>query len=61
MGVNPDTLLSTAAVAGVGEVDTLIGGEGQDGFVLGLPSLSVLNFPSRQFYVGGDNTDYALI
>lgn len=56
IGVDPDTLLSGAIVSGVSEVDTLIGTEGIDGFYLGLPSLSVLNFPSRQFYVGGGNT-----
>lgn len=61
MGVDPDTLLGIAAVAGVGEVDTLIGAEGTNAFVLGLPSLTVLNSPPRQFYLGGGNTDYALI
>jgi hypothetical protein len=56
-----DNLLNGGAVAGVGEVDTLIGGEGSDGFVLGYPSISLLNSPPQQFYVGGGDTDYALI
>lgn len=57
IGVNPDTLLGGAAVAGVGEADTLIGGRGTDGFLLGVP----FNPQPVRFYVGRGNTDYALI
>lgn len=57
IGVNPDTLLGGAAVAGVGEADTLIGKRGTDAFFLGLPFQPQ---PAR-FYVGRGNADYALI
>lgn len=57
IGVDSDTLQSGAAVAGVGEVDTLIGGEGTDAFFLGYP----YEPQPKQFYVGGGDTDYALI
>lgn len=61
-GVDTNTLLSGAATAGVGEVDTLIGNEGSNGFALGYPSGPRLsNSPPKQFYVGGRDTDYALI
>lgn len=56
-----NNLLTGGAVAGVGEVDTLIGGEGADVFALGYPSVLPLNSPPQQFYVGGGDTDYALI
>lgn len=60
-GVAFDALSNGSTVAGVGEVDTLIGTEGTDVFALGHPILSPLASTSQQFYVGGGNTDYALI
>ncbi len=38
---------------GLGEIDTLVGGEGFDGFVLGAISQS--------YYIGSGNSDFALI
>lgn len=58
-GVSIDALLTPGG--GVGEVDTLISGEGTDLFALGFPSISPLTSMPQQFYVGGGNTDYALI
>ncbi|MBD2449662.1 hypothetical protein H6G76_21325 [Nostoc sp. FACHB-152] len=52
---NPDT------VAGVGQIDTLIGTQGRDVFLLGHPTLTSLAPTPKQFYVGGGDTDYALI
>lgn len=46
---------------GVGEVDILIGAEGTDLFNLGIPSFPPFTSSTQQFYVGGGNTDYALI
>jgi hypothetical protein len=60
-GVAFDALSNGSTVAGVGEIDTLIGTEGTDVFVLGHPILPPLASTSQQFYVGGGNTDYALI
>lgn len=60
-GVAFDALSNGSTVAGVGEVDTLIGTAGTDIFVLGHPSLAPLTSTPQQFYVGGGNTDYALI
>ncbi|KYC35385.1 hypothetical protein WA1_06050 [Scytonema hofmannii PCC 7110] len=60
-GVAFDALLNGSTVAGVGEVDTLIGREGRDVFVLGHPTLSSLTSTPQQFYVGRGNADYALI
>lgn len=60
-GVAFGTLLDGSTVAGVGEVDTLIGTEGTDVFVLGHPILPQLSSEPQQFYVGGGNNDYAII
>lgn len=60
-GVGFDALLNGSTVAGVGQVDTLIGTEGTDVFALGHPILPRLSSTPQQFYVGGGNTDYALI
>lgn len=60
-GVAFDALSNGSTVAGFGEIDTLIGTEGTDVFALGHPILPPLASTSQQFYVGGGNTDYALI
>lgn len=60
-GVSFDTLLDNSAAAGVGEVDVLTGTQGNDIFALGHPSLPGLTSIPQQFYVGGGNTDYAVI
>ncbi|MCC5603043.1 hypothetical protein [Nostoc favosum] len=60
-GVAFDALSNGSTVAGVGEVDTLIGTARADLFVLGHPSLAPLTSTSQKFYVGGGNTDYARI
>lgn len=60
-GVPFDVLSNGSTVAGVGEVDTLIGTAGMDAFIVGHPSLPPLTSTPQQFYVGGGNTDYALI
>ena len=60
-GVGFDALLNGSTVAGVGEVDTLIGTEGTDIFALGHPSLLPLTSTPQKFYVGGGNNDYAII
>lgn len=60
-GVAFGALSNGSTVAGVGEVDTLIGTEGTDVFALGHPNLPQLTSPPQQFYVGGGNADYALI
>lgn len=60
-GVSFNALSNGSTVAGVGEVDILIGGAGTNAFTLGHPSLPRLTSTSQQFYVGGGNTDYALI
>jgi hypothetical protein len=57
IGVNLFDILRNGAVAGVGEVDTLIGAEGRDGFFLGFPFAP----QPRQLYVGEGNNDYGLI
>lgn len=56
-GVPFDALSGGAPTVGVGEVDTLIGGQGMDVFTLGYPIASA----PQQFYVGSGNADYALI
>ncbi|MGV0108503.1 hypothetical protein [Nostoc sp. DSM 114167] len=60
-GLGFDVLSNGSTVAGVGQIDTLIGTQGQDVFLLGHPTLSSLTSTPQQFYVGGGNTDYALI
>ncbi|MBN4005700.1 hypothetical protein [Nostoc sp. LPT] len=60
-GLGFDVLSNGATVAGVGQIDTLIGTQGTDVFLLGHSSLSSLSSTPQQFYVGGGNTDYALI
>lgn len=45
---------------GVGEVDTLLGSDGGDNFYLGF-GVSSSNPTSTQFYVGGGDSDFALI
>ncbi|MEH2382696.1 MAG: hypothetical protein V7K27_28065 [Nostoc sp.] len=60
-GIGFDVLSNGSTVAGVGQIDTLIGTQGTDVFLLGHPSLSSLSSTPQQFYVGGGNTDYALI
>jgi hypothetical protein len=46
---------------GVGEVDTLMGNVGADGFVLGTPNLAEPSFLSEPFYVGRGDADFATI
>ena len=60
-GLGFDVLSNGATVAGVGQIDTLIGTRGTDVFLLGHSSLSSLTSTPQQFYVGGGNRDYALI
>jgi hypothetical protein len=60
-GLGLDVLVNGSTVAGVGQIDTLIGSPGRDFFLLGHPTLSLLAPTPQQFYVGGGNTDYALI
>ncbi|MEH2001121.1 MAG: hypothetical protein V7L00_20630 [Nostoc sp.] len=60
-GLGFDVLSNGSTVAGIGQIDTLIGTQGQDVFLLGHPTLSSLSSTPQQFYVGGGNTDYALI
>ncbi|MEA5623712.1 hypothetical protein [Nostoc sp. UHCC 0251] len=60
-GLGFDVLSNGATVAGVGQIDTLIGTPGIDIFLLGYSSLSSLSSTPQQFYVGDGNTDYALI
>jgi hypothetical protein len=61
LGLGFDVLSNGSTVGGVGQIDTLIGRQGQDVFLLGHPTLTSLSSTPRQFYVGGGNTDYALI
>ncbi|MBN3951454.1 MAG: hypothetical protein HWQ38_35295 [Nostoc sp. NMS7] len=61
VGLGLDVLSNGSTVAGVGQIDTLIGTQGTDVFLLGHSSLSSLTSTPQQFYVGGGNTDYALI
>ena len=60
-GLGFDVLSNGSTVAGTGQIDTLIGTQGQDVFLLGHPTLSSLSSTPQQFYVGGGNADYALI
>lgn len=60
-GVAFGALSNGSTVAGVGEVDTLIGTQGTDVFAVGHPNLPQLTSSAQQFYVGGGNADYALI
>ena len=60
-GFSFDSLLDSSPAGAVGEVDTLIGTEGNDIFALGHPSLLPLISTPQQFYVGGDNTDHAIV
>lgn len=60
-GVAFGALSNGRTVAGVGEVDTLVGTQGTDVFALGHPNLPQLTSPAQRFYVGRGNADYALI
>lgn len=60
-GISFGVLSNGSTVAGVGQIDTLIGRQGQDVFLLGHPILSSFSPTPQKFYVGGGNTDYALI
>ncbi|MGL5083943.1 MAG: calcium-binding protein [Microcoleaceae cyanobacterium] len=44
---------------GVGEIDTLVGAPGEDTFFLG--NAAIINETPQPFYVGGGDSDYALI
>lgn len=66
VGVAVDVIASRGAPdltpisLGVGEVDVLTGGPGQDSFLLGL-GRSPANPTPQRFYVGGGNADFAYI